>query len=61
MNLKYLIKLSKMCFENIESKVEFQGTTIQAFGVNRDVKQGNLLPPTVFNLILEGIVQKADS
>lgn len=48
-----------MCFENVKTKVKFQGTTTQAFEVARGLKQGPL-PSTLFNLILKGMVWKAN-
>lgn len=47
-----------MLLENTNIKVKFQGTTTEKTNINKGVKQGDPISPTLFNLTLEGIIRK---
>lgn len=57
---KKLRDLLEMCLTNTKAKVRFQGTTTESFSVNNGVKQGDSISPTLFNLILEGIIRRTN-
>lgn len=53
-----LIAPLEMTLINTSTQVRFQGTTTEPFAINKGVKQGDSLSPTIFNLILEGIMRR---
>lgn len=49
-----------MCLNNTKAKARFQGRTTEEFDINKEVKQGDSISPTLFNLVLASILRKAD-
>lgn len=54
-----LIKLQQLCLQNSKAKIKFQGTISDEVNINRGVKQGDPISPTLFNLVLEHVLREA--
>lgn len=48
----------EVSLKHTKAKVRFQGTTTHSFEINKGVKQGDPISPTLFNLVLEGVLRR---
>lgn len=52
-------KLMKICYDKMLLKVRFQQRLSPAFEVDSELRQGNALSLTLFNLELEKVIRKS--
>jgi len=53
-----LVRLVKACVQHSKCKVKFNGELSEDFSVETDLKQGDALSPTLFNIALESVVRE---
>ncbi|KAL1448299.1 hypothetical protein WDU94_008926, partial [Cyamophila willieti] len=53
-----IINLARLCTEDSKCKVKVNGLTSSSFNVNTGVRQGDGISPTLFNIAIEGALQK---
>jgi hypothetical protein len=55
-----LIRLIKLALENITAKVKVNNAYMKEFRVESRAKQGKLLSPTLFSLVINTVFKKLD-
>ncbi|KAL4141433.1 hypothetical protein QTP88_004071 [Uroleucon formosanum] len=53
-----LVRLIKACVQKSKCKVKFNGELSEDFSVETDLRQGDALSPTLFNIALESVVRE---
>ena len=53
-----LVRLIKMTHQNTEASVKIENLTSKPFSISSDVRQGDPLSVTIFNLILDSVIKK---
>lgn len=53
-----LVRLVKACEQLFKCKVKFNGGLLEDFSVETDLRQGNALFPSLFNIVLESVVRE---
>lgn len=50
---KKLVTLTKLCMENTQYRIRMKNTKSEAFEIKTNLKQGDALCPTLFNIALK--------
>jgi hypothetical protein len=58
---KNFVTLTKMYMENTQYKIRVGSTVSEAFEVKTDLKQGDSLSPTLFNIAPEKVIRELQS